>query len=178
MGVRGFSARLSSNETFYPEHRLTQRWLLAAALTLAACGGNAASSVAQNRQPEPAADAEAAVQQFMEAVADSNLAKMAELWGTAKGSAARTREPADYERRIVIMQAYLRDRRHRLMSNTQEGADATRRVVQVEFRRGDCVKMVPFTVIRSEPGDWIVNSIDLALLGAPGGNCDEEAAES
>ena len=177
MGVRRFSARLSSLETFYTEHRLTQRWLLAAALTLAACGGQASTSVAQNRQPEPAGDAEAVVQQFMEAVADSNLAKMAELWGTAKGSAARTRQPSDYERRIVIMQAYLRDRRHRLMSNTQEGADVNRRIVQVEFRRGDCVKMVPFTVIRSEPGDWIVNSIDLALLGAPGSNCDEGAAE-
>ncbi|HEU4827864.1 MAG TPA: hypothetical protein VFT04_01590 [Gemmatimonadales bacterium] len=154
---------------------MTQRWLLAAALTLAACGGNAASSVAQNRQPEPAADAEAAVQQFMEAVADSNLAKMAELWGTAKGSAARTGEPNDFERRIVIMQAYLRDRRHRLMSNTQDGNDATRRIVQVEFRRGDCVKMVPITVVRSEPGAWLVNSIDLALLGGPAGQCDEDA---
>ena len=91
MGVRRFSARLSSLETFYTEQRLTQRWLLAAALTLAACGGQASTSVAQNRQPEPAGDAEAVVQQFMEAVADSNLAKMAELWGTAKGSAARTR---------------------------------------------------------------------------------------
>ena len=177
MGVRRFSARLSSLETFYTEQRLTQRWLLAAALTLAACGGQASTSVAQNRQPEPAGDAETVVQQFMEAVSDSNLAKMAELWGTAKGSAARTRQPTDYERRIVIMQAYLRDRRHRLMSNTQEGADVNRRIVQVEFRRGDCVKMVPFTVIRSEPGDWVVNSIDLALLGAPGSNCDEGAAE-
>lgn len=156
---------------------MTQRWLLAAALTLAACGGQATTSAAQNRQPEPASDAEAVVQQFMEAVADSNLAKMAELWGTAKGSAARTRQPNDFERRIVIMQAYLRDRRHRLMSNSQEGTDGNRRIVQVEFRRGDCVKMVPFTVIRSEPGDWIVNSIDLALLGAPGSNCDEGASE-
>jgi hypothetical protein len=175
MGVRGFSARLSSLETFFTELRLTQRWLLAAALTLAACGGNATSSVAQTRQPEPAANAEAAVQQFLEAVADSNLAKMAELWGTAKGPAARTGQPDDYERRIIIMQAYLRDRRHRLMSNAQDGADANRRIVQVEFRRGDCVKMVPFTVIRSEPGDWLVNSIDLALLGGPDGNCDENA---
>lgn len=156
---------------------MTQRWLLAAALTLAACGGQASSSVAQNREPEPASDAEAVVQQFMEAVADSNLARMAELWGTARGSAATTRQPNDFERRIVIMQAYLRDRRHRLMSNTQEGTDQNRRIVQVEFRRGDCVKMVPFTVVRSEPGEWLVNSIDLALLGGPGGNCDEGAAE-
>lgn len=174
MGVRG-SARLSSLETFDTEHRLTQRWLLALALTLAACGGNATSSVAQTRQPEPAANAEAAVQQFLEAVADSNLAKMAELWGTAKGSAARTGQPDDFERRVVIMQAYLRDRRHRLMSNSQEGSDATRRIVQVELRRGDCIKMVPFTVVRSESGDWLVNSLDLALLGGPGGNCDENA---
>ncbi len=175
MGVRGFSVRLSSLETFDTEHRLSQRWLLAAALTLAACGGNATSSVAQTRQPEPAANAEAAVQQFIEAVADSNLAKMAELWGTAKGSAAQTGQPNDYERRIIIMQAYLRDRRHRLMSNAQEGSDPGRRIVQVEFRRGDCVKMVPFSMVRTESGDWLVNSIDLALLGAPGGNCDENA---
>ena len=115
------------------------------------------------------------LQQFLEAVADSNLAKMAELWGTAKGSAAQTGQPNDYERRIIIMQAYLRDRRHRLMSNAQEGSDPGRRIVQVEFRRGDCVKMVPFSMVRTESGDWLVNSIDLALLGAPGGNCDENA---
>jgi hypothetical protein len=153
-----------------------QRWLVATVLSLAACGGgNVASPTAQAGQvPVPAADAEAAVQQFLEAVADSNLRRMAQLWGTARGSAARTGQPQDYERRVVIMQAYLRDRRHRLLSNTQEGADPNRRIIQVEFQRGECTTVVPFTVIRSEADDWIVNAIDLALIGSPGAGCEED----
>ncbi|HEX6644915.1 MAG TPA: hypothetical protein VF037_09555 [Gemmatimonadales bacterium] len=155
---------------------MTQRWLLAATLALAACGGAAGSTTTPARaaQPTPAADAETAVQQFLEAVGDSNLTRMAELWGTARGSAARTGQPQDFERRIVIMQAYLRDRRHRLLSNTQDGADPGRRIIQVEFQRGDCTRLVPFTVIRSQASDWIINAIDLALLGSPGAGCEEE----
>ena len=62
---------------------------IVAVLVLAACagGGSAAPGAA------PAASAERVVQDFMRAVADSNLTKMAQLWGSAKGSAGATHEP-------------------------------------------------------------------------------------
>ena len=51
----------------------------------------------------------------MQAVADSNLQKMARLWGTSAGPAAKTNQPPDYERRIVVMQAYLRNDDYRII---------------------------------------------------------------
>lgn len=153
-------------------------WLLTTAVALAACGGTSRTSAAQSSvapaQNAAAAAAEATVQGFMQAVADSNLAKMAELWGSAKGPASKTREPKDYERRIVVMQAYLRESPHRIVSNQQEGSNASRRVVQVEMERDKCSKMVPFQLIKAGNGSWLINSIDLAILGSPGANCNPE----
>ena len=79
----------------------------------------------------------------MQAVADSNLPKMADLWGTPSGPAARTNQPADWERRIAIIQAYLRSDSFRLISDVPE-TDG-RRAVQVEIRRQACTWSVPFT---------------------------------
>jgi hypothetical protein len=158
---------------------LTHRsWLLTAAVALAACGGTSRTSSAQSSvspaQDVAAAAAEATVQGFMQAVADSNLAKMADLWGSAKGPASKTKEPKDYERRIVVMQAYLRESPHRIVSNQQEGTNASRRVVQVEMERDKCSKMVPFLLVKAGNGAWLINSIDLAILGSPGANCNPE----
>lgn len=156
---------------------MTQRsWLAIATFALAACSsGTTASSPQANAGP--AASAEVAVQGFMQAVADSNLARMSSLWGSSKGPASRTKEPPDYERRIVIMQAYLRDAPYRILSNLQDGANPARRILQVELQRDRCTKQIPFTVVRAN-GGWLVNSIDLALLGSPGANCDPDKPES
>jgi len=69
--------------------------LLGTVLAVAACGGGGAAS-----QPAPVPSAEAAVRSFFQAVADSNIARMATLWGTEKGSAASTGQPPDYEKRL------------------------------------------------------------------------------
>jgi len=159
---------------------LNQRsWLVTAAIALAACGGSSRTSAAQSGTVAPtgaAASAEATVQSFMQAVADSNLAKMADLWGSAKGSAAHTKEPADYERRVVVMQVYLRDSPYRILSNSQDGSNTGRRVLQVEVERDKCTKLVPFTVVRASGNKWLISSIDLALLGSPGANCSPDQA--
>ena len=49
----------------------------------------------------------AAVEEFIRAASDSNLARMAQLFGTDKGSAARTGKPEDFARRMVVVQAAL-----------------------------------------------------------------------
>ncbi len=180
MVVGGFSDRLSSLQTSSPGvGALTHRsWFLAAALVLAACGGTSRTSAAQSSVTPARATAEAAaeatVQGFLQAVADSNLAKMADLWGSAKGPASKTKEPRDFERRIVVIQAYLRQSPHRIISNQQEGTNANRRVVQVEMERDKCSKMVPFQLVRASNGAWLINAVDLAILGSPGANCNPE----
>ena len=110
----------------------------------------------------------------MQAVADSNLPKMADLWGTPSGPAARTNQPADWERRIAIIQAYLRSDSFRLISDVPE-TDG-RRAVQVEIRRQACTWSVPFTVIKTGDGSWLINQIDLTQAGNPARPCLEGAS--
>jgi hypothetical protein len=129
------------------------------------CGGK---SVPVNVDAGP----EAAVAAFTQAVADSNLNRMAQLWGTAKGSAAETGQPKDYQRRLAVMYAYLRGTTTRVLGEVERQPD--RSVLAAEVRRGDCVKRVPFTMVRTRRGQWLVNAVDLALIGAPGTPCPSE----
>jgi hypothetical protein len=110
----------------------------------------------------------------MRAVADSNLTKMAQLWGSAKGPAATTGEPADYQRRILIMQAYLRGAEYRIMSNDPAPDAPEQRLLQVELKREHCDKIIPFTVLRAG-NVWLVNKVYLGAAGSPGRPCDAGA---
>jgi hypothetical protein len=108
----------------------------------------------------------------MQAVADSNLNKMAALWGTASGPALATRQPPDYQRRIAIMQAYLRSDSFRLASDVPQ-TDPNRRALQVELRREACTWVVPFVAIKTGKG-WLVNQVDLSAAGNPARPCQPE----
>jgi hypothetical protein len=144
-----------------------------AALALAACSGSGSPAASA----APAASAERVVQDFMRAVSDSNLTKMAQLWGSAKGAAATTHEPADYERRITIMQAYLRGAQFRIMSNDADPAASGQRLLQVELKREHCDKVVPFSLIRIRDS-WLINRVDLSAAGSPGRPCDAAPSTS
>jgi hypothetical protein len=140
------------------------RWF-GAALLLAACGGSGGT-----QQTQPANSAAEAVQSFMRAVADSNTNKMASLWGTASGPASRTRQPPDWERRIVIMQAYLRNDSFRIVSDVPD-PDENRRSQQVEIKRKTCTWTVPFVSIKARDGAWLVTQVDLTAAGNPARPC-------
>jgi hypothetical protein len=108
----------------------------------------------------------------MSAVADSNLAKMASLWGTANGPASKTRQPPDWQRRIAIMQAYLRNDSFRITSDRPD-PDDNRRAQQVEIKRRTCTWSVPFVSIKTRSGSWLVTQVDLAAAGNPARPCVE-----
>jgi hypothetical protein len=137
------------------------------ALLLAACGGGGATE-----QVQPATSATGAVQSFMRAVADSNLEKMASFWGTANGPAAKTRQPADWERRILIMQSYLHNDSFRIVSDVPD-PDENRRAQLVEIKRKTCSWSVPFVSIKTRSGSWVVNQVDLTAAGNPARPCVE-----
>jgi hypothetical protein len=111
----------------------------------------------------------------MQAVADSNLDKMASLWGTANGPASRTGQPRDYQRRIAVMRAILRNDAFRLTSDVPESAD--RRALQVEIKRQACTWSVPFVAIKTGDGSWLVNQVDLTAAGNPARPCPEGTGE-
>jgi hypothetical protein len=145
---------------------MTRRWC-AAAVLLAACGGGGGGA----GKVHPANTASVAVQNFMKAVADSNLPAMASLWGTARGPAARVKQPSDYERRIAVMQAYLTSDDYRILSDRQDGLPS-RHAVQVQIRRQACTWDVPFTVIQLADGSWLVNQVDITAAGNPAKPCN------
>jgi hypothetical protein len=110
----------------------------------------------------------------MQAVADSNVVKMANLWGTASGPAAKTNQPPDWQRRVAIMQAYLRNDSFRITADEPE-TDVNRRALQVEIKREACTWSVPFSTIKIRDGSWIVTQVDLAAAGNPARPCQEGA---
>ena len=142
------------------------QWCILAALVVA-CGGTASAPATV----APTKTAKGAVESFMQAVADSNMTRMGTFWGTTAGPAARTGQPADWERRVAVMHAYLRNESHRVVSDTPEAGD-TRHSLQVEIRRQLCSWVVPFTAIRLGDGSWIVSQVDLALAGNPARPCN------
>jgi len=140
------------------------------ALLLLACGGGGSAPSA-----EPATSAKGAVRSFMQAVADSNVERMASLWGTANGSASKTKQPPDWRRRVAIMQAYLRNQSFRITSDEAE-ADVNRRMLQVEIKRDACTWLVPFVAVKARDEVWLVTQVDLAAAGNPARPCSDRAA--
>jgi hypothetical protein len=137
-------------------------------LTVAACGGGAAPG-----RTQPSTSATDAINSFMRAVRDSNLTKMATMWGSSKGSAATTGQPTDYSRRVVLIQSYLRHDDYRIAADAEERRG--QRGMQVELRRQACTWSVPFTVVQSENEGWIISNIDLTRAGNPAKSCDPRA---
>jgi hypothetical protein len=111
---------------------------------------------------------------FMQAVADSNLTQMGELWGTARGPAASTNRPPDWAQRVAVMHAYLKGGTAKVVGEGDPStATADRRQILVELSRSGCVKTVPFTLIKTKQGSWLVNSVDLNAAGTPSKPCAE-----
>lgn len=143
------------------------QWCILAVFVLACGGASAPPTVA------PTMTAQGAVESFMQGVADSNLTQMGNFWGGAGGPAARTGSPADWQRRVAIMHAYLRNESHRIVSDTPAG-DA-RHSIQVEIRRQLCSWVIPFTAIRLGDGSWIVSQVDVTQAGNPARPCEPGA---
>ena len=112
----------------------------------------------------------------MKAVADSNLAKMATFWGTASGPASKTHQPADWQRRIAVMQAYLQNDSFRVTADVP-GSDLNHRDLQVEIKRQTCTWSVPVVAVKSGEG-WVVTQIDISAAGNPARGCEGALPDS
>lgn len=142
--------------------------LLAGLVLAAACGGSSAAGPVS-----PADTPDATVTRFLRAVADSNISAMAQLWGTVSGPAAETRQPPQWERRLEVMQYYLRHDAARITSSAGITDQPTRHSIVVEIARQGCIATVPFTLVRRDRGGWLVNEIDLDAIGNPARRCDQ-----
>ncbi|HEX5631942.1 MAG TPA: hypothetical protein VFX50_01900 [Gemmatimonadales bacterium] len=120
---------------------------------------------------------EAALNAFMKAVADSNLGRMSQLWGSEKGSASKTKAPDGYQQRIYIMYAYLRGASHKVTMVQPDTSNGKARTMVVDFSRGDCQKQVLVRTVKTKNEGWLVNWIDIASIGTPGRSCTEQPPE-
>lgn len=109
---------------------------------------------------------------FIRAVADSNLTQMGDLWGTSEGSAVSVGKPANWLQRVAVMHAYLKGGIAKVVGESPGSAKGERRVLLIELARDGCVKTVPFTMIRTKQGSWLVNAVDLNAAGVPGRSCE------
>jgi len=110
----------------------------------------------------------------MAAVADSNLPKMAEYWGTAKGSAAETGNPPDYPKRVEVIQLWLRGYSYRILASTPVDASRNAQSMEIEMLKGDCRKQVSFLAVKASGDRWVIQSIDLNAVGSPMMPCVED----
>ena len=145
---------------------MNQRWIFAPLALVIGCGQG-------SMEVPPSPSPEAAVEAFLESVADSNLAKMAQFWGTAKGSAAETNQPSDYRKRIQVMQVFLRHTLFRITSNSPSPDGDDQRDVVVDLHRDMCVRPLTIRVVRTRASRWIIRNIDLTALGNPLMPCRE-----
>lgn len=136
---------------------------------LAACGGG---SKAPATGATPSAGPSQSVDAFMKAVADSNLTRMAELWGTSRGSAAETGKPADFQRRVAVMYTFLKGSTAKVLTEVERSEDKS--TLAVEVTRADCRKRIPITLEKTKDDRWMVTSIELGALGTPGRACPPE----
>jgi hypothetical protein len=131
--------------------------MLGAPFTLAAQNG---------RGPKTPA---AAVQEFMRALADSNLTRMAELWGTDKGPVSKT-HPKDYEKKIMIMQLFLHGVQVRTLGDVPSTKSGLRSVT-TELAHNGCKVTISVDVVKAKDG-WLVQNFDLAEAGHVNQPCD------
>jgi hypothetical protein len=107
----------------------------------------------------------------MKAVADSNLAAIGTYWGTASGPASETNQPPDWQKRVAVMQAYLKSDSYRITADGP-GSDLNHRDVQVEIKRQVCTWSVPFVTVKSGQR-WLVTQVDISAAGNPARPCQE-----
>lgn len=110
-----------------------------------------------------------AVEEFMRALADSNLTRMAELWGNAKGPVSKTR-PKDYEKRIMIMQLFLHGVQARTLGDVPSSKSGLRSVT-TELAHNGCKVTISIDVVKAKDG-WLVENFDLAEAGHVNQPCD------
>lgn len=139
------------------------------AVVLAGCSGGSGGNGVTTA---PVLSASQAMREFIKAAADSNLARMGQLWGTSRGPAAQTGVPDNFEKRLVVFQLYLRADSAKIASDVAMSGKDDEREVKVDIYRQGCKKQVPAVMIRLSNKGWIVNNIDLAPAGNPARPCE------
>lgn len=145
--------------TFSPRH-----FFIVGLAVAVGCHGGRSGNVA----PSPATP-EATIEGFLSAVNASDLQAMAMLWGTANGPEAVTQTmQADIRhQRLEIMQRLLKSDNHQITATNQ--SNPMNPIITVAMSQGTRRFAVPFTMVQSRGGGWLITDIDLSSAMPSGG---------
>jgi hypothetical protein len=134
---------------------LRRHLFILAALSAAACGGGHGSAAPSPAMPDQT------VEQFLTAVNATNLDQMAMLWGNERGPEGVTHSlpQAERQQRLTIMQRMLRTDTH--MITGTDATDPAKRIITVAMTQGTRRFAVPFTLVPTRAGGWIIREIGL-----------------
>ncbi len=110
----------------------------------------------------------AAVEEFMRALADSNLTRMGELFGSAKGPVVKTKTK-DYQKKIVLMQLFLHGVQAQTLGDVPGKDDM--RTVTTQLTSHGCKVTIPVNVVKAREG-WLVHDFKLDDAAEVNKPCD------
>ena len=127
-----------------------------------------APGVLSAQTTKAAATPAGAVVEFMRALADSNLTRMGELFGNAKGPVVKTK-PKGYEKKIVLMQLFLHGVQAQTLGEVP-GKNGMRTVTTLLTSHG-CKVTIPVDVVKAPEG-WLVWNFNLPDAAEVNKPCD------
>lgn len=137
-------------------------------LALAACGGTAATAPpASGPAPVPstAAGPAEAVERFLTLAASHSYLQMGQLFGTVAGPITNRDPGPQVERRMYTISNIVRNDRFVIRGQQAiPGRGPEAQQLTVAITQGGEVKDVPFVVVRTAGGNWLVEQIDLQAL--------------
>jgi hypothetical protein len=136
-------------------------------LALVACGGGSGSSgaVVPGVAPAPAGAPADAVERFMRLLAAKDYLQMGHLFGTAEGPITSRDPQQQVERRMYAIASILANDRFVIRGGQGipgRGPEVTQLTVQIT-QHGQA-KDVPFVVVRTASGGWLVEQVDLQAV--------------
>lgn len=140
-------------------------------LTASACGGGSASSGSQTFRTPAAQSQEPAllVERFLWAANANDLETMTRLFGTAKQTIVEREGRMRAERRMYVLASILRHQDYSIQGKqTVPGRIMDAIELQVRIETEDQTATVPFLVVRSNDGGWIIEQIGIEPLTSGG----------
>ena len=104
----------------------------------------------------------AAVETFLNAARAGDLQALAAVWGTEKGSVRESLEPAELEKRELIMICHFRTDSYRIIGDN--AGERSERVLLVELRKNTLVRETNFHTVKGPAERWYVVDAEIAKV--------------
>jgi hypothetical protein len=136
-------------------------------LALVVCAGSArAQAPARTAPARPAGTPAEAVEQFMQLATANSYVQMGYVFGTHEGPIIRRDPEPQVERRMYAIANILKNERFVIRSQAPIPGRASTEAMQltVQLTQNGQRKDVPFVVVHTNNGAWLVEQVDLERL--------------